>query len=308
MGIDKVIELINDEDLGSYKENVPMSNHTSVKTGGMVPLLVMPSSIDAIVKIVGIAQENDIQTKIIGRGSNILFPDNDMNVIIIKISNVLQGLSIDEGTGEVTVGAGYSFQKLAKQLSKKGFSGLEFGGGIPGTVGGAVYMNAGAHTGVVSDVVDEVVYLDEDLKMKSLTREGAKFSYRTSIFQSRRWIILEVKLKLSMGDTAEIFKKMSGNLEYRKVMQPLEWPSFGSVFRNPPGGHAGKIIEELGLKGYQIGGAKISDKHANFIINDGNATTEEVKRLIKYIQDTVKDRKGVVLETEVEMFLDGNDE
>lgn len=304
--IEKIINIIQDENMGEVLVDAPMKDHTSFKTGGKVSAIYSPNSVSNLLKVIKFSKKNNIKFKVIGRGSNLLFPDRDIEMIVIKISHKFNYMEIQEDD-KIKVQAGYSTQKLAKVLSKQGYKGLEFAGGIPGTIGGSVYMNAGAHTGEFKDIVEEVVFLDKNNELKTLKKDECNFSYRHSVFQENEGIILEVFLKMQKEDKAAVFKKMSGNLEYRKEMQPLEWPSFGSVFRNPQNNHAGKLIEEVGLKGHRIGGAQISTKHANFIINDGNAKTEDVKALIKLIKKTVKKEKNIDLHQEVEIYLDGLD-
>ncbi|MFV0246749.1 MAG: UDP-N-acetylmuramate dehydrogenase [Mycoplasmatales bacterium] len=292
--------------LGKILENEPMSNHTYVKTGGKVKFLYEPKSIESLSLVLKQLKKHKIEFFVIGRGSNTLFDDNEINVFLIKISNILDKIVIDED--EVTVGSGYSLQMLSKKVSKCGLEGLEFAGGIPGTVGGAIYMNAGAHTGEMNDVVTLVKTLDHNGEIKEYTKDSCKFSYRESVFQENKEIIIEVQLKLNSADRAKTFKRMSGNLEYRKEMQPLELPSFGSVFKNPDGYHAGKLIEEAGLKGHTIGGVQVSNKHANFFVNVNNATTSDYINLIKHVQEKVKEQKGIDLQTEVIIVKGDNNE
>lgn len=294
-----VINVIEQQQLGQIIINETMKNHTSIRTGGKVACLYMPKSIDALRTVIELLQEQDVEYKVIGRGSNIIFPDTDSNLFIIKINNVINEMECDECL--VKVGAGYSLQTLAKVLSKKGYSGLEFAGGIPGTVGGAVFMNAGAHSGEMSMIVTEVTTLKTDGSLVTYTNEQCEFTYRHSIFQTNDEIIVGVTLKLEQDDPAATFKKMSGNLAYRQEMQPLDQPSFGSSFKNPVGMHAGKLIEEAGLKGVRLGGAQVSEKHANFIVNTGTATSEDVLNLINHVQSRISEHHGVDLKTEVEI-------
>ncbi len=301
MQLSNLMSYIRDNLTGTLIENDSMSNHCSIRVGGTVAGVFYPDTVEDISRVIKKCKEFNVKYKVIGRGSNIIFPDNDVNYLFIKISKTCDEYEIIDNE-LINVDAGYSLQKLAKKLSKEGFKGLEFAGGIPASLGGAIYMNAGAHTGEIKDVIKEVVCLDKDFKIVKFNKEDCKFKYRKSIFQNNDYIILNATLKMEKGDKAQIFKKMSGNLEYRKEMQPLKWPSFGSVFKNPPGNHAGKIIDDLGLKGHKIGGAQVSLKHANFIINNGDATSKDVLDLINLIKKEAKDKLNVDFETEVEIF------
>ncbi len=301
MEINKLMSFISENLTGTLVQNDSMSNHCSIRVGGNVAGVFYPDTVEDITRAIKKCKECNVKYKIIGRGSNIIFPDENVDYLFIKISKTCDEYElIDENT--IHVDAGYSLQKLSKKLSKEGFKGLEFAGGIPASLGGAIYMNAGAHTGEIKDVIKEVVCLDKDFKLVKFSNEECKFKYRKSIFQTNDYIILSATLHMEKGDKAQIFKKMSGNLEYRKEMQPLKWPSFGSVFKNPPGNHAGKIIDDLGLKGHKIGGAQISLKHANFIINNGDAKSEDVINLINLVKKEAKEKMNIDFETEVEIF------
>lgn len=306
MNFDQLVKMINEQELGEYRENVSIAPYTSIKVGGIARLIVFPETVDHLIKMIKISKSQEIPFKVLGRGSNIIFPDGILNIMIIIIREKFSDLNMGDN-GKISVGAGYSLKRLAKQTAKRGFSGLEFAGGIPATVGGATYMNAGAHTNEFSEVVQSVVYLDEDLNLKVFDKKECQFEYRSSIFHSMpHVIILEINLQLNKADKAATFKKMSGNLEYRKEMQPLNWPTFGSVFRNPVGYHAGKLIEEAGLKDKQIGGAKFSTKHANFIVNEGEAKFEDICKLINLAIETIAREKGINLIPEVEIFSGEN--
>ncbi len=301
MQLSNLMYYIRENLTGTLIQEDSMSNHCSIRVGGTVAGVFYPDTVEDIVRAIKKCNEFDVKYKIIGRGSNIIFPDYNVDYLFIKIAKTCDEYDIIDNE-LINVDAGYSLQKLSKKLSKEGFKGLEFAGGIPASLGGAIYMNAGAHTGEIKDVIKEVVCLDQDFKIVKFNNEDCKFEYRKSIFQKNNYIILSATLKMQKGDKAQIFKNMSGNLEYRKEMQPLKWPSFGSVFKNPPGNHAGKIIEELGLKGYKIGGAQVSLKHANFIINNGDASSEDVINLINLIKKEAKDKLNIEFETEVEIF------
>lgn len=290
-------EYILDNNLGDLRFDESMIHHTYVKTGGRVELLYLPNSINALASTFKFICDNNINYYTVGRGSNILVADKLAPMVIIKLSGVLDECNITDNI--VEVGTGFSLQLLSRNVSKLGLEGLEFAGGIPATIGGAIYMNAGAHSGSMDMVVKEVTAITETGEIVTLSNKQCNFSYRHSLFQENKYLIIHAILELKQGDRAQVFKRMSGNLEYRKEMQPLDKPSFGSVFRNPIGAHAGRLIEEAGLKGYQIGGAQISDKHANFIINVDVATTEDIINLIELAKSRVYAESGYQLETEV---------
>lgn len=287
--------------IGKVRENEPMSNHTTIKIGGPADIFVEPSTPENLQKIMELINEYDIKWRAIGRGSNLLVSDNGIEGVVIKLGSGLDQLEINEN--EVKVGGGYSLVSLATSISRKGLSGLEFAGGIPGSVGGAVYMNAGAHGSDISKILTKALILFNDGKLEWLTNEEMEFSYRTSILQSKRpGIVVEAVFKLQPGDRETIIAEIQKNKDYRKVTQPWNYPCAGSIFRNPLPNYAGKLVEEAGLKGYSIGGAKISEMHGNFIVNAGNATASDVLKLIDYIKKTIDTQYGIKMETEVEII------
>lgn len=294
--MDKIIEYITYNELGKCLENESMRFHTTMRVGGTAKLLYIPDSTENLVTTINYFKENNIKYFIMGRGSNLIFSDELIDMVVVKISKVIDFREIDED--EIVVGAGYALARLAKEVSKLGLSGLEFAGGIPGSVGGSIYMNAGAHTGEMASIIESVTAIDESGKVVVLHNVDCEFSYRHSIFQERNYVILSCVIKLQQADSAIVYKKMAGNLEYRKEMQPLELPSVGSTFRNPEGHHAGKLIEQSGLKGYRIGGAAVSEKHANFIVNMGDATASDILSLVKHVQKVVYEKTGILLQTE----------
>lgn len=303
--MDYIKSFIHQEDLGELIENESMKYHTSMRTGGNVRFLYIPSDVNALIKVLHLLKEHHIKYFILGKGSNLLFPDGIHDLFVIKISKIMD--EFVQNNDEFTIGAGASIQMIAKKLSKMGYSGIEFAGGIPGTLGGAIYMNAGAHTHDMSSIIKSVKIIDEDYNIRTIDNKDCDFHYRNSIFHQQGWIIIEATIKLQQGDPAHIFKQMAGNLAYRKEMQPLELPSCGSSFKNPQGNHAGKLIEECGLKGYTIGGAQVSEKHANFIVNINNATSTDVLDLIDHVVETVYDKTGIKLTPEMEIIKVDNE-
>lgn len=297
--MEQAIDQIRKENLGSVKENIPFKAITTYKTGGNLKYLIAPTSVENLIKLLKILKEKNLPFKVFGNGSNILVSDKDYNGVIIRLSE----LNNIEKDGEIIrVGAGYNLVKLASDACNDGLSGLEWACGIPGTIGGAIYMNAGAYLKSMSDVVLSVDALDSNLNFVTFTNADLHFSYRKSLFMENNYIILGAIIKLEKKDKQEILKVILDRKNRRFDSQPLEYPSAGSVFRNPLNDHAGRLIEECGLKGYVIGGAKISDKHANFIINNGNATSSDIKTLMELAKTEVKKKFNIDLKVEQELF------
>jgi UDP-N-acetylmuramate dehydrogenase len=294
---DKLREL----NIGSVKENEPLANHTTMKIGGPADILIEPSSIDNLKIAVDALKESGIKWTVIGRGSNLLVSDNGIEGAVIKLGSGLDELEIEDT--KVLAGGGLSLVNFAITISRKGLSGLEFAGGIPGSIGGAVYMNAGAHGSDISQILEKAYVLFEDGSLEWLSNEEMKFSYRTSVLQKERpGIVVAAVFQMKEGNREEIVAELQKNKDYRKETQPYNYPSCGSVFRNPLPNFAGNLIEKSGLKGHRIGGAQISELHANFIVNTGNAKAEDVLGLIQHVKDTVMELHGVKMETEVEII------
>ncbi|MBQ7136682.1 MAG: UDP-N-acetylmuramate dehydrogenase [Bacilli bacterium] len=292
------IQEIKAMDIGKIVENVPLSLHTTYKVGGVAKCFVYPQDTKKLIKLLKYIKKNNIKYKILGNGSNTLFSDKEYDGIIIKLDR-FDDIEI-EGT-TVTVGAGYNLIKLASLAAKKSLAGLEFASGIPGTLGGAVYMNAGAYKSDMGYIVKKVKVLTPDFKVINMTNRELNFHYRSSFFQKHSgYICLQVTLKLAKGKKEEIVKVNRERKQRRLESQPLEYPSAGSVFRNPEGLFAGKLIEDLGFKGLMKGGAQISSKHANFIINKNKATASDIKELIEFTKDAVEDKYNVKLKVEQE--------
>lgn len=292
---------LSEQNVGKVKENEPLANHTTIKIGGPADLFVEPSSVENLQLAMELIREYNVNWRAIGRGSNLLVSDQGIEGVVIKLGMGINELEID-GT-KITVGGGYSLVALATQISRKGLSGLEFASGIPGSVGGAVYMNAGAHGSDISKILEKALILFEDGKLEWVSNEEMEFSYRTSVLQKKRpGIVIKAIFQLTEGDRDKISAEMKKNKEYRKVTQPWDSPCAGSIFRNPLPNYAGKLIEEAGLKGYSIGGAKISEMHGNFIVNNGGAKAEDVLSLIQYVKDQIFEKYQVTMETEVEII------
>ncbi len=284
------IEFLRDE---------PMKNHTSFRTGGNAKLFIVPKNDGEIKEILSLCRKENVPYFVLGNGSNILVPDEGINdKVVIYLGD---NLSYIELTNENTllVGAGTKLIQLCRFALKNSLTGLEFAYGIPGSVGGAVYMNAGAYGGEMKDVLVKSNHINSDGTDGFFEGENLNLSYRHSAYAGKDMIITSVVLKLKKGDKAEIDAAMKDFLGRRKDKQPLEYPSAGSVFKRPEGYFAGALVEQSGLKGKRIGGAMVSEKHAGFIINYDNATTTDVLELIDYCRETVKEKFGVTLEAEI---------
>ncbi len=293
-------ELIEAE-VGKVLENEALARYTTMKIGGPADILIVPSSVIGVEKTLDLIKKYHTKWTAIGRGSNLLVSDKGIEGVVIRLGEGLDHLEI-EGT-IVRVGGGYPLIKLSTLLSRQGLAGLEFASGIPGSVGGAVYMNAGAHKSDMSEILTRACIMFEDGTMKWLTKEEMEFSYRTSVLQTKRpGIVVEAELQLKVGNREEIVGIMQKNKDYRRETQPWNHPCAGSIFRNPLPNFAGNLVEKAGLRGYQIGGAKISEMHGNFIVNTGSASAQDVLDLIAFVKKTIKEKFGVDMHTEVEII------
>ena len=294
------IEMIEEAGIGKCDKDVPLSKHTTYKVGGKAKLMVYPKNVDCLIKLLKLLKTHEIKFKVLGLGSNVLFSDNVFDGVIIRLSE-LDNLEFF-GKNKIRVGAGYSLMKLSLLAAKKGLAGLEFASGIPGTVGGAVFMNAGAYKSDMGYVVSEVKVLTPDFNIITLENKEMNFHYRTSFLQTHPgYICLEAVIKLEKGDKNALDEVIKERRQRRMESQPLEYPSAGSVFRNPEGMFAGKLIEDLGLKGRTIGGAQVSEKHANFIINyNKKAKGSDIKKLIELVHDKVLEEYDVDMKIEQE--------
>ena len=294
-----IISEIEKLDIGRVEANVSLSKYTTYRVGGIALAMVYPKSVKKLISLIKLLTGSKIKYKVIGNGSNLLFSDKNFDGVIIKLTELtnIKFLSYNK----IRVEAGYSLPKLSLLVAKKGLAGLEFASGIPGTVGGAIFMNAGAYKSDMGYIVQSVRVLTPDCKIITFENREMDFHYRSSFLQKHpEYICLDAVIKLKKGDKELLDEVIKERRARRIESQPLEYPSAGSVFRNPEGNFAGKLIEDLGLKGYRIGGAMVSEKHANFIINYDNATSADIKNLIDYVHDRVMDEYNIDLKIEQE--------
>lgn len=283
-------------------KNEPMKLHTTFKIGGVADIFVKATSIDDIKKIIKFTNLENIPLYIVGNGSNLLVKDGGIQGIVLKIDlQEIEMLDIGESKVEINVGAGVPLGKLAQIALKNSISGLEELAGIPGTIGGAVRMNAGAYGKEIKDILISTKYIDYNCNINEIDNNLHEFKYRNSIFSTQKYIILESKLRLEYGNKEEIKTKMDEYSKSRKEKQPVEYPSAGSTFKRGEDFITAKLIDECGLKGYKIGGAEISSKHAGFVINSNNATAKDVLELIKHVQKIVLEKFNKKIELEIEV-------
>ena len=285
------------------KQNEPMSKHTSFKIGGPAEFFIKILSIEELQKILEFAKKEKLKITILGNGSNILVSDKGIQGIVIKTN--LKEITIKnkkQNKVEITTDDAVPIGMLAQKLLKQEITGFEEISGIPGTIGGAILMNAGAHGKEMKDIITEITAIDYNGQLHTFTNEQAEFTYRNSIFSSGKYIILQAKMMLEKGNTNDIKAKMDEYAQYRKDKQPIEYPSAGSTFKRGNNFITAKLIDEAGLKGYSIGGAKISEKHAGFIINTGGATAQNVLDLAKYVTDKVYEKFGKKIEFEIKVL------
>lgn len=286
----------------NIKENEPMKNHTSFKVGGPADLFLMPQSKEELQKALAICKESQKNLYIMGNGSNLIVRDGGYSGIIINT----KALSQVKTEGETLIAEpGISLKDLANIALEKRLTGLEFASGIPGSLGGAVTMNAGAYDGEMKGVIKSIQVITEDGSLKTIPNSECAFGYRSSILQQHNWVLVSVELQLTKGDCQAIEEKMLDLNNQRQTKQPLEYPSAGSTFRRPVGYYAGKLVQDAGFRGYSIGGAQVSEKHSGFVINKDGATASDILNLIHAIQAGVKEKFNVDLKTEV--IVIGND-
>lgn len=292
-------KLITTIDKSKVKTNESMKKYTSFKAGGNAEILVKAKNKEDIINVLKVVKENNVPLVIIGNGSNILFRDKKFNGIVLKIE--LEDIELKEN--KTIISAGVKNAIIARKFLENSLQGFEALAGIPGTIGGAIRMNAGAYGTEIKDILKSVTYIDfSTLEMRTINNEECDFSYRHSIFCENKNIIISCELKLLEGNKEEIKNKMDEYANSRKEKQPLEYPSAGSTFKRGEDFITAKLIDECGLKGYKIGGAQVSEKHAGFIINKDNATSTDIINLIEYVRDTVKEKTGKVIELEIEII------
>ena len=277
----------------------PMSGHTTFRTGGPADIFIMPKSLEEVKASIQILQENQVPVLVIGNGSNLLISDKGIRGAVLQIGGRMSKVML-EGESIYAEG-GVLLAALSAKAAENNLTGLEFASGIPGSLGGAITMNAGAYGGEMKDVLVSADVLTKELEVKTILADDLDLSYRHSILTDKQYILLNATLHLKKGNPDDIKARMKELGEQRREKQPLQFPSAGSTFKRPEGYFAGKLIQDAGLKGKAIGGAQVSEKHAGFIINTGNATTQDILDLIAFCQQTVFEKFGVSLETEVKI-------
>ena len=294
---DKVVDIVGEENVHTDE---PMSRHTTFRIGGNADYFVKPGNADEVAAVIVVCREYNIPYFILGNGSNLLVSDDGYRGMIINIMDNMDSVTVDGRI--ITAQAGAMLVRVSVMARDNALTGLEFASGIPGTIGGAVYMNAGAYGGEMKNVVKTVRAIDEYGRIYELDSEKMDFSYRHSIVEERKLIVLEVTLELEHGSREAIDDRMKELAEARRSKQPLEYPSAGSTFKRPEGYFAGKLIMDAGLRGYSVGGAQVAEKHCGFVINKSGATASDVVELIRDVQHDVDDKFGVTLEPEVKML------
>jgi UDP-N-acetylmuramate dehydrogenase len=277
----------------------PMKNHTSFKVGGPADILVTPQNYEEVVNVIKLCNENKIPYYIVGKGSNLVVKDGGFRGLIVKLTK-LDRITVE--ADKITVQAGVDLSKVSEVALENSLTGFEFACGIPGTVGGAVTMNAGAYNGEICQVIESSLVVDKEGNLITLSKEQLELGYRMSAVQKYGYTVLETTFKLPKGEYENIKARIDDLTKKREDKQPLEYPSAGSTFKRPEGYFTGKLIEESSLKGFSVGGAQVSEKHAGFIINKENATAQDILNLIAHIQKTIKDRYDVDLHPEVRII------
>ena len=294
----KISDLIPDIEL---KMDEPMAKHTSFRIGGGAEVMAFPKSAEELSAVLKVSALLDVKPAILGAGTNVLAPDAGLSGLVICLKDCMDGMEKLEGD-RIRVAAGVTMTRAAVFAANLGLSGLEFAHGIPGTVGGGVYMNAGAYGGEIVQVCESVAVMDMAGNLTQRSNAEMAFSYRHSVLEDEGGIVVSAVFKLTPGDPAEIKAKMKELQGKRSASQPLDLPSAGSAFKRPVGGYAAALIDQAGLKGYQVGGAAISTKHAGFAVNLGGATAEDVKNLLTQVSDKVFENSGIHLEPEVRIW------
>ncbi|MFA7573204.1 MAG: UDP-N-acetylmuramate dehydrogenase [Lutispora sp.] len=284
----------------NVKFDEPMKNHTSFKVGGNADIFFEPKDIKELIEFIKYVKENSIAYYLMGNGTNIIVSDEGIRGAVIKLGDKMSSIEITED--RVSAQCGAKLPEVAKYAASNSLSGLEFASGIPGSIGGAAAMNAGAYGNEMKDVIEKVEVLDSNFEYRVLQNKEMEFGYRKSVIEKHGYIVLGCTFKLKKANKSDIKILMDECTERRQSKQPLNLPSAGSIFKRPEGYYTGKLIEDAGLKGMSIGGAQISEKHCGFIVSKGDATAKDIYNLIKHIQRTVYERFGVKLETEVKLI------
>ena len=296
----KLRDLFIDNNLGKIMFDEPMKNHTSFKIGGPADVIIIPENEEQLINTVKICRDNNIETYIMGNGTNLLVRDGGIRGLVIKICEGLNTIKVDKE--KIYCQAGSLITAVSRKAMEESLTGFEFANGIPGTIGGAATMNAGAYGGEMKDVVVSVRALDMDNRIVEYKNEDMNFRYRSSRVVDENLIVLSIEIELQAGIYTEINSTMKDLTNKRTSKQPLELPSGGSTFKRPTGYYAGKLIDDAGLRGLRYGGAQVSEKHCGFVVNVDNATCNEVIQLISVVQKTVKDKFNVDLETEIKII------
>lgn len=296
----KFVGLFNEfYDINDIKIDEKLSEYVNFKVGGPADILLIPNSKEQVIKSIKICKENNIPFYLIGNGSNILVREGGFRGVVLSLKNV-KNIYVD---GEkIEAECGVMLKEVSDKAIENSLTGFEFACGIPGTIGGAVFMNAGAYDGEISKVIESAEVIDENCNIIRLSREELDFGYRSSLVMKKGYTVLSAVFKLEKGQVKTIKELIEDLTNKRESKQPLEYPSAGSTFKRPTGYFAGKLIQDAGLKGYSIGGAAVSEKHSGFVINKGNATAKDITDLIKHIQDEVKKQFGVDLHPEVRII------
>ena len=296
---DRLIDILGSE---AVLVDEPMKKHTTFRIGGTADYYVLPKTIEEVKKVTALCKEAEIPYYVLGNGSNLLVSDRGYRGVIIHLYRNMNRIEVEGTTIRAQVGALLS--QIAGEALRHSLTGFEFASGIPGTLGGAIVMNAGAYGGEMKDVLQEVTALSQDGEVRVLSREELELGYRTSVIGKEGYIALEAVIALKEGDMEEIRAVMEDLKERRTTKQPLEYPSAGSTFKRPEGYFAGKLIQDTGLRGFSVGGAQISEKHCGFVINKNHATAEDVVTLMREVSDRVEAKFGVPLEPEVKKLGD----
>ncbi len=300
MSLTRVEEYCREKLPGKYYKNAPMSSYTSFKIGGPADLLVIPGTKEELAALLAFVKTEKEPLTIMGNGSNLLVRDKGIRGVVVKLGNGLKNMTWSGTT--ITAEAGVSLAAVSQKAAALSLTGLEFATGIPGSLGGAVFMNAGAYNGEIKNVVEKVQVLTEAGEIVTYTNKELDFSYRHSALQETTELVVEVEMRLEKGDPAAIKADIEDFTKRRMTKQPIELPSAGSMFKRPKGYYAAALIDEAGLRGYRVGDAQVSRKHTGFVVNVGNATAQDVLGLIKAVQDKVYNHSGIRLETEVRII------